>query len=458
MINLILCGGSGTRLWPISRTLHPKQFSKFGEKSLFQETVLRNSKFSSNQIIVTNIEQQFLAKDQLDEIGNFKPTFILEPIGRNTAAAIALACHSLENDETIILVTPSDHLIQNKFEYEKVINEGVKLAEQGNIVTFGITPVYPETGYGYIEAKYDDVLSFKEKPSLETAKEYIASGNYYWNSGMFMFKSSIFLTELEKYAPEIYNLSKEAIFTSEKVNENISIEFEKMRNIPDLSVDYAVMEKSESIKIIPSEINWSDMGSFESLYDGLELPKDNEGNISKGKNISLNSKNNLILSNKTVATIDIEDLIIVDTPDALLISSKGSSQEVKKVVNQLKEEQPNLVNVHLTAHRPWGVYTVLEESPGYKIKKIVVKPGKKLSLQKHHHRNEHWVVVSGTATVTVGDNEFFVRPNESTYIKMGEVHRLENSGKIDLVLIEVQVGEYLEEDDIIRLEDDFKRS
>ncbi|MEK5146078.1 mannose-1-phosphate guanylyltransferase/mannose-6-phosphate isomerase [Psychrobacillus sp. FSL K6-4615] len=456
MINLILCGGNGTRLWPISRTLHPKQFSKFDGKSLFQETVLRNSKYTSKQIIVTNTEQQFLAKDQLNEIGNFEPTFILEPVGRNTAAAIALACHSLEQDD-IILVTPSDHLIKNKSEYEAIIAEGKKLAEEGSLVTFGITPVYPETGYGYIQAIGKEVISFKEKPSVEVAQEYIKSGTYYWNSGMFMFKSSTFLKELEKYAPEIFTLAKEAIVTSEKVNENISINLGKMSNIPDLSVDYAVMENSDSIKIIPSNISWSDMGSFESLYEGLELPIDEQGNMTSGKNVSLNSKNNLILSNKTVATINVEDLIIVDTPDALLVSSKGSSHEVKKVVEQLKVEQPNLVNEHITAHRPWGVYTILEDSPGFKIKKIVVKPGKKLSLQKHHHRNEHWVVVSGTATVTVGENEFFVRPNESTYIKMGEVHRLENSGKIDLVLIEVQVGEYLEEDDIIRIEDDFKR-
>lgn len=456
MINVILCGGSGTRLWPISRTLFPKQFNKFGDTSLFQQTVLRNSPYSSKQLIITNVEQQFLGKDQLDEIGMEQATFILEPIGRNTAAAIAIACKSLLEDE-IMLVAPSDHLIKNKEEYRNVIEQGKKLAEEGYIVTFGITPTQPETGYGYIQVEDMDVVSFKEKPDYDTAKYYIESGNYYWNSGMFMFKASQFLSELEKHSPEIYTLAKEAVATSDNNDGIISIKQEVMMQFPDISVDYAVMEKSDRLKIVPSDINWSDMGSFESLYENLDMPTDTQGNVYSNKTVNINSKNNLILANKPVTTIDIEDLIVVDTPDALLISSKGSSHKVKEAVKQLKEEQPNLVNVHLTAHRPWGVYTVLEESPGYKIKKIVVKPGKKLSLQRHHHRNEHWVVVSGTATVTIEGKEFFVRPNESTYIKMGEVHRLENSGKIDLVLIEVQVGEYLEEDDIIRIEDDFNR-
>lgn len=456
MINVILCGGNGTRLWPISRTLFPKQFSKFGNKSLFQETVLRNARFTAKQLIITNLEQQFLAKDQIDEIGDYEPTFILEPIGRNTAAAIALACFSLDQDE-ILLVTPSDHQIKNELEYEKVVAQAKNLAEDGHIITFGITPTRAETGYGYIKATGTQVLSFEEKPDALTAEKYVAEGSYYWNSGMFMFKSSTFLEELKKHAPEVYSFSKAAIETAEKNDEYINIKLEGMTAIPNISVDYAVMEKSDTIKMVPSDISWSDMGSFETLYEELEIPKDSHGNVSTGKNININSTGNLIMSDKTVATIGVDDLIVVDTADALLISSKGASHEVKNVVNQLKIEQPSLADVHLTAYRPWGIYTILEESPGFKIKKIVVKPGKKLSLQKHHHRNEHWVVVSGTATVTIEDREFFVRPNESTYIKMGEVHRLENSGKIDLVLIEVQVGEYLEEDDIIRLEDDFKR-
>ncbi|MFJ8457682.1 mannose-1-phosphate guanylyltransferase/mannose-6-phosphate isomerase [Lysinibacillus xylanilyticus] len=458
MINVILCGGNGTRLWPISRTLFPKQFTKFEQTSLFQQTVLRNNDFASNQIIITNEEQQFLAKDQLVEIGSLETTFILEPVGRNTAAAIAIACNSLKDKEEIVLVTPSDHLIKNTEEYTKVIQKAEELATQGYIVTFGIKPKHPETGYGYIQVTGETVVSFKEKPNEEIAQQYVNGGNYYWNSGMFMFKASVFLQELEMHAMDVYLNSQIASNEATKNGEFINIPYEKMIKIPDISVDYAVMEKSELLKLIPSDIDWSDMGSFESLYENLDMKRDDNGNISKNGSFKINSKNNLIISEKAIATIDVEDLIVVDTQDALLISKQGSSHKVKEIVSQLKQEKPNLANVHLTAHRPWGVYSVLEESPGYKIKKIIVKPGKKLSLQKHHHRNEHWIVVSGTATVTIGEREFFVRPNESTYIKMGEVHRLENSGKIDLVLIEVQVGEYLEEDDIVRLEDDFRRN
>ncbi|MFL0581106.1 mannose-1-phosphate guanylyltransferase/mannose-6-phosphate isomerase [Solibacillus silvestris] len=457
MINIILCGGNGTRLWPISRTLFPKQFTKFDEYSLFQQTVLRNNEFANEQIIVTNDEQQFLAKDQLLEIGSLQTTFILEAVGRNTAGAIAMACNSIEDKQQIVLVTPSDHLIKDTVKYVQVMQEAEKLAKEGYIVTFGIKPTHAETGYGYVQVNGNEVISFKEKPNEELAKQYIEDGNYYWNSGMFMFKASVLLNELETYENTVFKASSMAVDTANKLGINVTTSYQAMMKIPDISIDYAVMEKSKLLKVIPMDIGWSDMGSFESLDENLEIAADNNGNITKTDLYAVDAKNNFILSDKTVAAIDVNDLIVIDTPDALLVSAKGSSHKVKDVVAKLKANQSNLVDVHLTAHRPWGVYTVLEESPGFKIKKIVVKPGKKLSLQKHHHRNEHWIVVSGTATVTIEDREFFVRPNESTYIKMGEVHRLENSGKIDLVLIEVQVGEYLEEDDIVRLEDDFNR-
>lgn len=441
MKNIILCGGVGSRLWPLSRTLMPKQFVKlFDDKSLFQLTVERNSKLCDEKIIVSNAEQYFLALDQLEEINEDQNKYILEPIGRNTAPAIALACMGLDKDE-IVLVTPSDHLIKNMIEYKKVLNKAKAFAENGSLVTFGITPTSAETGFGYVEGNGFDVKAFHEKPDKQTAKEYLKSGNYYWNSGMFCFKVGVFLEELKKYSLDIYSSCKSALSSQIILDGNqFKIKLGDMKTIPSESVDYAVMEKSDKLKIIPSDIGWSDLGSFDSLAD--ELPND--------------ENNNLVLSRKETNLIDVEDLIVVDTEDALLISKKGSSQKIKGVVEGLKKEKSKLSEVHVTAYRPWGNYTVLEDTPEYKVKNIVVKPGKRLSLQKHHHRNEHWIVVSGTATVTVGEESKLIRANESTYIKMGEVHRLANNGKIPLVMIEAQIGKYTGEDDIIRLEDDFK--
>jgi mannose-1-phosphate guanylyltransferase len=444
MVNLILCGGSGTRLWPLSRTLLPKQFVKlFNNQSLFQLTVERNSKICDEQFIVSNSEQYFLAIDQLEELKTqnlkLKTQYLLEPIGRNTAPAIALACMSLE-PETIVLVTPSDHLIKNQDAYRVVVQKAEDLAKEGFLVTFGIKPSYAETGYGYIETDGEDVKSFKEKPDFKTAQNYIVQGNYYWNSGMFCFKAGVFLEELAKYSPSIYETSKRALENA--VDDTmIRIKYEAMLSIPEDSIDYAVMEKSNKVKVVPSDIAWSDVGSFDALSD--ELTND--------------ENNNFILSHKQVCTIDIKDMIVIDTEDALLISRKGSSQKVKEIVSKLKTQNLALTTTHKTTHRPWGTFTVLEDRPGYKIKQIMVKPGKRLSLQKHFHRNEHWIVVSGTATVTVEDKTYMVRENESTYIKSGEIHRLENQGKIPIVLIEAQVGSYTGEDDIVRIEDDFRR-
>ena len=455
MTNIILCGGSGTRLWPISRTLMPKQFVKlFENKSLFQLTVERNSKVCDSQFIVSNAEQYFLALDQLEELNKTNNKYLLEPVGRNTAPAIALACMQLDYEE-IVLVTPSDHLIKDETEYGKVLEKAKELASSNNLVTFGITPTFAETGFGYIESVNTfDVKAFHEKPDFETATSYLEAGNYYWNSGMFMFKAGVFLDELKKYSPKIFDNSKIAIENAAK-DEIVRIKHDDMMNIAEDSIDYAVMEKSNIVKVIPSNIAWSDVGSFDALYE--ELPKDENGNTLNPNHISIDSKNNLIYGkDRKIATVDMEDCIIVDTGDALLISKKGSSQKVKQIVAEVRKTT-ELHNIHLTGHRPWGTYTILEESEGYKIKRIEVKPGKRLSLQKHYHRNEHWIVVSGTATVTVGETKKYVRPNESTYIKMGELHRLENEGKIPVVLIEAQVGEYTGEDDIVRVSDDFKR-
>lgn len=455
MTNIILCGGSGTRLWPISRTLMPKQFVKlFDNKSLFQLTVERNKSVCDQQMIVSNTEQYFLAIDQLEELNSVNNRYVLEPVGRNTAPAIALACMALNADE-IVLVTPSDHLIKNVSAYKSVLDRARVLADDDFLVTFGIVPAFAETGFGYIESEGEEVKAFHEKPDAQTAQGYVNAGNYYWNSGMFCFKAGVFLEELQKHSPEIFETSKLAFDNKKIENSTFRIQHADMAAIPEDSIDYAVMEKSNRVKVVESDIGWSDVGSFDALYD--EMPKDENGNTVNPNHISVDSRNNLVYGGeRKIATVDVEDLIIIDTGDALLISKKGSSQKVKKVVEEVRKTS-QLHNIHLTAHRPWGTYTILEDTPGYKIKRIVVKPGKRLSLQKHFHRNEHWIIVSGTATVTVGAETRLIRPNESTYIKMGEVHRLSNEGKIPVVLIEAQVGEYTGEDDIVRIEDDFKR-
>ncbi|MFA5454652.1 MAG: mannose-1-phosphate guanylyltransferase/mannose-6-phosphate isomerase [Sulfurimonas sp.] len=458
MTNIILCGGSGTRLWPISRTLMPKQFVKlFNNKSLFQLTLQRNSVSCNSRFIVSNSEQYFLALDQLEEINktkNNETKYLLEPIGRNTAPAIALACLALDKDE-IVLVTPSDHLVKNEAQYQKILQSAKELARLDYLVTFGIKPTFAETGFGYIEANGEDVKAFYEKPDFATATAYLKAGNYYWNSGMFCFKAGVFLEELQKYSPRIYEASYAAYKAASSSASLTRIKLEDMQNIPEDSIDYAVMEKSSKVKVVPSDIDWSDVGSFDALYE--ELPKDENGNTVNEKYVQIDSKNNLIYGNeRKIATVDIEDLIIVDTGDALLISKKGSSQKVKNIVQKIRGDS-ELHNIHLTAHRPWGTYTILEDNPKYKIKRIEVKPRGRLSLQKHFHRSEHWTVVSGTAVVTLGVREIPLRANESIYIPMGELHRLENRGKLLLVVIETQIGDYLGEDDIVRIQDDYKR-
>ncbi len=456
MTNIILCGGSGTRLWPISRTLMPKQFVKlFSDRSLFQQTAERNSAICSSRLIVSNSEQYFLALDQLDEIGlSSASTYLLEPVGRNTAPAIALACLTIDENE-IVLVTPSDHLIKEQDEYEKVLLRARELAAEGSLVTFGIKPTSVQTGFGYIEAEGETAMRFHEKPDWDRAQEYLEAGNYFWNSGMFCFRAGTLLEELKRFSPDIYEACTRA-YTNANSDGLIRIRHDDMATIPDLSIDYAVMERSDNVKVVAADIGWSDLGSFDALDE--EYPKDANGNTVDDNIITINATNNFVYTSKRMVTLaDINDMIVVDTPDALLVTRKGSSQKIKEIVKELKGRESELHNIHLTAHRPWGTYTVLEDTPGYKIKRIEVKPGKRLSLQKHFHRNEHWIVVSGTATVTVGEETRLVRPNESTYIRMGEVHRLENEGKIPVILIEAQVGEYTGEDDIVRIDDDFRR-
>jgi len=476
MKGIILAGGSGTRLWPLSRKLMPKQFLKlFDGKSLFQKTIERNSKICDECIVISNIDQYFIALDELEELNNNKfninnTKFLLEEIGKNTAPAIAFA--ALESDEEdILFVTPSDHLIKNQEEYEKAVLKAKELAENGYLVTFGINPTEPNTGYGYIEAngkwKIDneeleglDVVRFHEKPKVEIAKKYLETNNkytnnqstnyYFWNSGIFMFKAGVFLEELKKHSPEVFESCLEIYKNHIKPITNNQLRITNMQNIPDISIDYAVMEKSDKIKVVESKFKWNDVGSFDSLINEIDSKEV----------IEIDSKNNFYYSDdnkKIIASIGIEDLIIIDTKDALLIAKKGQTQKVKDIVNILKKENKALTEFHTKVHRPWGTFETLIDDNGYRIKRIIVKPGKRLSLQKHFHRSEHWIVVSGTAEVQVGDETYLVRQNESTYIKMGEIHRLSNPGKIPVVLIEAQVGEYTGEDDIVRVDDDYNR-
>ncbi len=463
MKTLILAGGKGTRLWPLSRELMPKQFVRFLDgESLFQKTVKRALKFSrpGEIFVVTNRKYKFRVLDDLSELGVELPdeNLLLEPIGKNTLPAIYWGTKTIEETfgDSIVAVLPSDHLIDDGEVYERAFRNAEMLAKS-HLVTFGIKPTRPHTGYGYIRPgdalrEGDDLLGytvaeFKEKPDLETARRYVEE-NYLWNSGMFAFSSSLFLEEAKKHAPEVVRAFEEG--SVEKAYELA----------PDLSIDYGVMEKTDKAAVVPLNAYWNDLGSFDAIYDVLE--KDENGNAIRisGRNayhIGVNSKNNLIMAERLTATVGVENLIIIDTDDALLVAHRGEGQRVKEVYRRLKERNDERAIVHRTAYRPWGSYTVLEENERYKIKRLTVLPGKKLSLQMHYHRSEHWVVVRGTAKVRVGDEEILLRPGESTFIPAGVIHRLENPGKVVLEVIETQIGEYLGEDDIVRFEDDFGR-
>ncbi|MES2944304.1 MAG: mannose-1-phosphate guanylyltransferase/mannose-6-phosphate isomerase [Pseudomonadota bacterium] len=468
LVPVILCGGAGSRLWPVSREHHPKPFIRLADgQSFLQKAFLRGAALPNVEEIltVTNRELFFKTEDEFREVNSTKlaTSFILEPFGRNTSAAIAAAALHLvaaHGEDTIMLVLAADHMIADQKAFGDAVQQATALAETGSLVTFGIQPGAPETGYGYIEAEGNKVLRFVEKPSLEKAREYLESGRFLWNSGMFCFKAGSMIKAMELHCPDILAFTKTCIANSRmatgKAFAELTLDAESFAHVPDLSIDYSVMERSSDVSVVPCSIGWSDIGSWSALGD-LSDP-DASGNRIDGEALLHDVNNCYIQSSKRlVGAVGVSNLIIVDTPDALLVADRSRAQDVKHLYVALKAKGHDAHKHHLKVHRPWGTYTVLEEDPGFKIKRIEVKPGGCLSLQMHHHRSEHWIVVSGMARVTNGDRELFVGRNESTYIPAGHKHRLENPGNLNLVMIEVQSGEYLGEDDIVRFSDQYGR-
>lgn len=462
---VILAGGTGSRLWPLSRELYPKQLLQLiDDTSLLQTTVLRVCQLEGTlpPLVVVGEEHRFITRSQIDALKGVPEGYsiLLEPHGRNTAPAVCAAvefCALSDNDDTILLVLPADHLILRQEAFAAAIATATELAAKGAIVTFGIEPQSPETGYGYIErGEGNAVLSFKEKPDLATALAYLESGNYFWNSGMFAFSIKTFREEMGKYAPEMLAIMAESVRLGTRDGKFYRLDCETMATSPSDSIDYALMEKTDKAAVVAANLDWSDIGSWKALW---ELSgKDEQGNVSSGDVILEDTHNCLIRAeNKLVATIGLEDTLVIETADALLVAPLSRSQDVKKVVTRLKKKQRDEFKFHRTMFRPWGSYTVLEQQQRYQIKRITVYPGKKLSLQMHHHRHEHWVIVTGTARITNGEESFLLYENQSTYIPAGIRHRLENPGVIELELIEVQNGSYLGEDDIVRFDDNYGR-
>lgn len=478
LVPIILSGGAGTRLWPVSREGHPKPFMKLPDgKTLLAKTyeraaaVMTALNCGDNLLTVTNRDYYFISKDELLATrlaGGISGHFLLEPFGRNTAAAVALAAHHVVErfgSEALMLVLAADHLIQDQVRFISAVSDAIALANEGYLVTFGIIPTGPETGFGYIESgelisRGRKVTRFVEKPSAEKAQSYLEAGNFFWNSGMFCFQAGRLLEEMERHAPEVSAAVKvcwqETSREADPMNTLHDMSSDHFSKVPNISIDYAVMERSDHVAVIPAAFGWSDIGSWNAVKE-LVQPDDSD-NRALGEAIFVDSRNTFVQSeDRLVATVGIENLMIIDTPDALLVAHSDRAQDVKKVVAQLKNKGHEAYKLHRTVARPWGTYTVLEEGPCFKIKRIEVKPGASLSLQMHHHRSEHWIVVTGMAKVVNGEKEIFISTNESTYIPAGHKHRLENPGVLDLVMIEVQSGEYLGEDDIVRFEDNYGR-
>jgi mannose-1-phosphate guanylyltransferase len=467
LIPVIISGGAGTRLWPVSRDSHPKPFIKLADgQSLLQKTFLRAAALPGVEEVytVTNRDFYFKTEDEYAAVnpGKLATTYLLEPFGRNTAAAIAAAALHAESQspDAVLLILPADHLIADQAAFASAVQQAQQLAREGWLVTFGIEPETPDTGFGYIEAEGHQVKRFVEKPNLETARAFLQQGGYYWNSGMFCATPATLLEEMQQHCPAIVEAVQDCLGRSRRVQGEgilqVELDARSFEPVPDVSIDYALAEKSRRVALVPCNIGWSDIGSWTALSN--LLPPDAQGNRVEGdavlhavQDCSIHGEHRLI------GAAGVQGLIIVDTPDALLVVSKDNAQDVRKLYAELKARGHDAHKLHRTVHRPWGTYTVLEEGPHFKIKRIEVKPGASLSLQMHHHRSEHWIVVSGTAKIINGENDQYIRTNESTYIPPCTPHRLMNPGTIPLVMIEVQSGEYLAEDDIVRFADAYGR-
>lgn len=460
LIPAIMCGGSGSRLWPVSREQHPKPFIKLSDnQSFLQKAFLRGAKLSdvSEVLTITNRDLYFKTLDSFKEVNSneIQTSFILEPYGRNTAAAVASAAiyaRDTYGDDAVLLVLAADHLITEQVAFDNAVSCAIELAKSGRLVTFGIKPTIPETGYGYIEALGTEVLRFVEKPTLDKAIEYVESGRFFWNSGMFCFKASTMIAEMDLHCPEVLIATKACLDKSDSVQskkvKHIDLDPDTFIHVPDISIDYAVMEKSGNVSVVPCDIGWSDIGSWAAISELHQA--DDDGNTVQGHAI-LHATSNCYISSedRVIGAVGVENLVIVDTADALLVAHKESSQDVKLIYNHLKTINNDAYKIHRTVYCPWGRYTLLEVGERFKIKRLEVKPGASLTMQMHHHRNEHWVVLSGVAEVFYEDQIALLTANQSTYIPAGHRHQLKNPGLIDLVMLEVQTGEYLGEDDII---------
>lgn len=469
IIPVILAGGSGTRLWPLSRELYPKQLiSIYNQHTMLQNTVMRLNGVENSMapVVVCNKEHRFMTAEQLRQIDIEPLSILLEPVGRNTAPAIAVAAlNAMEHHpDPTLLVLPADHAIEDKEAFQNAVRTGETYARKDKLITFGIIPDTPETGYGYIKKGSEldsgtgaaQIEQFVEKPDLETARSYLESGLYCWNSGMFMFKASVILKQLEKLAPEILSGAKSVMGNIKADLDFLRLPLEEFEKIPSDSIDYAVMEKTSDGVVIPFSAGWNDLGSFDALWQTGH--KDQDNNVLKGDVVTHGVKGCYISSeNRLVAAVGLEEFVIVDTKDALLVSPRDRVQDVKKIVEQLKAKKRDEAVTHRKVYRPWGAYETVDIESRFQVKRITVKPGAKLSLQKHFHRAEHWVVVSGSALITRGDEQILLKEDESTYIPLGTMHRMENPGKINLELIEVQSGSYLGEDDIVRVDDVYGR-